>query len=56
MTTLLSDKDTQSLKDRFRRELKQDVTIRLFTQRTFGLTFQAVNVLTVSRRRSCWRR
>ena len=38
MTTLLSDKDTQSLKDRFRRELKQDVTIRLFTQRTFGLT------------------
>ena len=38
MTTLLSDKDTQSLKDRFKRELKQDVTIRLFTQRTFGLT------------------
>lgn len=32
------DKDKQTLKDRFKRELKTDVTLRLFTQRTFGLT------------------
>jgi len=34
----ISEKDQQTLKDRFRRELKNDVTIRLFTQRTLGLT------------------
>ena len=36
--TLIPDKDQQALRDRFKRELKNDVTIRLFTQRTFGLT------------------
>ncbi len=36
--TLIPDKDKQALKDRFKRELKNDVTIRLFTQKTFGLT------------------
>lgn len=34
----ISEKDQQTLKDRLRRELKRDVTIRLFTQRTAGLT------------------
>ncbi|MSQ22209.1 MAG: glutaredoxin [Dehalococcoidia bacterium] len=34
----IPDKDKQALKDRFKKELKNDVTIRLFTQRTFGLT------------------
>ena len=36
--TLIPDKDKQALKDRFKKELKNDVTIRLFTQKTFGLT------------------
>ena len=35
---ILAEKDLQTLKDRFKRELKHDVTIRLFTQRTMGLT------------------
>ena len=35
---LISDKDQQGLKDRLRRELKRDVTIRFFTRKTFGLT------------------
>ena len=34
----ISEKDQQTLKDRFRRELKNEVTIRLFTQRTLRLT------------------
>ncbi|MBI4200865.1 MAG: thioredoxin family protein [Chloroflexi bacterium] len=34
----ISDKDKQTLKDRFKRELKNDVTLRLFTLRSFGLT------------------
>ncbi len=35
---VMPDKDQKALKDRFKRELKNDVTIRLFTQKTFGLT------------------
>ena len=35
---IMPDKDQKALKDRFKRELKNDVTIRLFTQKTFGLT------------------
>ena len=34
----ISDKDLVTLKDRFKRELKSEVTITLFTQQTFGLT------------------
>ena len=34
----ISDKDLVKLKDRFKRELKNEVTITLFTQQTFGLT------------------
>lgn len=34
----IPDKDRQALKDRFKRELKNEVTLRLFTQRTYGLT------------------
>ena len=34
----ISDKDLVKLKDRFKRELKNQVTITLFTQQTFGLT------------------
>ena len=34
---LLSDDDQRSLKNRFRKELKQDVTINLFTVRSAGL-------------------
>ena len=33
----ISEKDQRTLKDRFKRELKNDVTIQLFTQRTMGL-------------------
>ena len=36
--TLIQDKDQQAIRNRFKRELKNDVTIRLFTQRTYGLT------------------
>ncbi len=36
--TLIQDKDQQAIRDRFKRELKNDVTIRLFTQKTYGLT------------------
>ena len=35
---LISEKDAQTLKDRFKRELKRDVNIRLFNQKTLGLT------------------
>ncbi len=35
---LISEKDAQTLKDRFKRELKKDVNIRLFSQKTLGLT------------------
>ena len=34
----IPEKDQKALKDRFKRELKNDVTIRLFTQKTLGLT------------------
>lgn len=34
----IPEKDQQALKDRFRHDLKKDVAIRLFTQRTYGLT------------------
>ena len=34
----ISDADQRTLKDRFKRELKNNVNIRLFTQRTMGLT------------------
>ncbi|MBI4199531.1 MAG: thioredoxin family protein [Chloroflexi bacterium] len=34
----ISEKDRAMLKDRFKRELKSEVTVRLFTLRTFGLT------------------
>ncbi len=33
----IQEKDKQALKDRFRKDLKQDVKLRLFTQRAFGL-------------------
>ena len=35
---LISEKDQQALKDRFKRELKNEVTVRLFTQKATGLT------------------
>ncbi len=35
---LISQNDQQFLKDRFKRELKKDVNIWLFTQKTYGLT------------------
>jgi glutaredoxin-like protein len=35
---LISEKDAQTLKDRFKRELKKDVNIWLFSQKTLGLT------------------
>ena len=35
---IISQKDQDALKERFKRELKKDVTITLFTQRTAGLT------------------
>ena len=35
---LISETDARTLKDRFKRELKRDVTIRLFSQKTLGLT------------------
>ena len=35
---LISEKDQQTLKDRFKRELKNEVTVRLFTQKATGLT------------------
>ncbi len=35
---LISEKDQQALKDRFKRELKSEVTVRLFTQTAIGLT------------------
>ncbi len=34
----ISEQDQRALRDRFKRELKKDVTVRLFTQKTFGLT------------------
>lgn len=34
----IPDKDKSTLGDRLKRDLKNDVSIRLFTQRTFGLT------------------
>ncbi|MBI4339149.1 MAG: thioredoxin family protein [Chloroflexi bacterium] len=34
----IAEKDRQTLKDRFRRDLKKEVKLRLFTQRTLGLT------------------
>ena len=35
---IIPEKDQQTLKDRFKRELKNDVSIKVFTQKTFGLT------------------
>ena len=35
---VISERDQQTIKDRFKRELKNNVTIRLFTQKTLGLT------------------
>ncbi len=34
----IQEKDKQTLKDRLRKDLKNDVKLRLFTLRTFGLT------------------
>ncbi|MBI4202390.1 MAG: thioredoxin family protein [Chloroflexi bacterium] len=34
----IADKDKSTLRDRLKHNLKQDVKLRLFTQRTFGLT------------------